>query len=146
VLGLDVHHLADVRPRGSGPDEIVVVAGWYVTTAITDCPPLAAIYRDGALPWVRGDVDAWTFCDRSGVLYGTRPDPYERAHANAWIPTVSVSIVVGVIVPLELETIGAEATEVVVIGRFVESGDGCRASAACSRTLVVDHLAWAAGV
>lgn len=143
VLGLDVRTLAEVRPRSH--DEMVVVAGWYVPTAITDCPPLAAIYRDGSLPWVRGDADEWTFCDRSGVLYASQPDPYENAHANTWITTVPVSIVTGVIVPLELETIGAEATEVVVIGRFVESGDGCRASAACSRELVVDHVAWAAG-
>jgi len=145
VLGLEVQALADVQPRSLGRDELVVVAGWYVTTAITGCPPLAAIYRDGSLPHLRGDADEWTFCDRSGLLYGSRPDPYENAHANTWIPTVPVSIVVGVIVPLELEMIGAEATEVVIIGRFVESGDGCRASAPCSRKLVVDHLAWTAG-
>jgi hypothetical protein len=145
VLGLDVLPLADVRPRSFGRDELVIVAGWYVTTAITDCPPLAAIYRDGALPYVRGDADEWTFCDRSGLLYASRPDPYENAHANAWIPAVGVSVMVGVIMPLDLETIGGEATEVVVIGRFIESGDGCRASAACSRELAIDHVAWTPG-
>jgi hypothetical protein len=48
--------------------------------------------------------------------------------------------VVGVVVPSELEVIGADATEVVVVGRFVETIAG-----GCAPELVVDRVAWALG-
>jgi hypothetical protein len=154
VLGLDVHRLGDVQTRGLDRDTPIAVAGWYVATAITDCPPLAAIYRAAALPEVRGDADEAAFCDRSGVLYASRPHlevglpTDDLADNRPWelgLPAVAVTLVIGVVVPRELEIIGAGATPVVVLGRFVESGRGCPAPAGCARELVVDHLAWAAG-
>ena len=138
VLGLDVKRLEDVRPRRLDRDRVTAVAGWYVATAITDCPALDAIYRDASLPEVREDFDSWAFCERSGLLYASRRDQ------NAGLPGIAVSIVVGVVMPSELEMIGADATEVVVIGRFVPSGDECQALAGC-RELVVDHVAWTPG-
>jgi hypothetical protein len=140
VLGLDVHRLEDIQPLGLGPGEVIAVAGWYVPMAITDCPPLAAIYRDGALPYLRGDADARTFCVRSGVLYASQPGLHERSQAG--VSTVATTFVVGVIAPLELEIVGSESTEVVVLGRFVESRDGCRVGGGCLRELLVDHVAW----
>jgi hypothetical protein len=155
VIGLDVQRLDDVLPRGLGRDEVIAVAGWYVATAITDCPRLVVIRRQGSLPEVRRDFDELAFCDRSGVLYASRPDLDERLprnnlednrSKNAGLPAVAVTLVVGVVVPRELEMIGAESTEVVVVGRFIESGDRCRDLAGCRRELVVDHVAWTPGV
>jgi hypothetical protein len=145
VLGLAVQRLDDIRPRRLGRDDVIAVAGWYVATAITDCPPLAAIYREGSLPEVRGDADEWAFCDRFGVLYASRPD-LDESPPSAGLAAVAVTLVVGVVVPPELEVIGADATEVVVVGRFVEPGDGCRVRLGCRRELVVDHVAWTSGV
>ena len=153
VVGLEVQRLDSVQARRLDRDAPVAVAGWYVATAITDCPRLAAIFRPARLPEVRGDTDTWAFCKRSGVLYASRPDLDERMPTNnlednrskeAGLPAVAVTLVIGVVVPQELENIGATATQVVVVGHFVESGSGCSAHAACSRELVVDHLAWAA--
>ena len=135
VVGLDVHRLADAQGRATGRDEVIAIAGWYVPTAITNCPRLAAIYEDGSLPDVRGDADELVFCERFGVLYPSRPELGER-----W-PWVPVRLVVGILAPPELEVIGADATEVVLVGRLVESRDGCRAPALCLE-LVVDHVAW----
>jgi hypothetical protein len=143
VIGIHVQRLDEVRTGSVSRDDIIAVAGWYVTTAITDCPPIAAIYRLGALPYVRGDADKLAFCVRSGVLYASPPD-VQDSWSGSGLPAVGVSIVVGVIVPLELEMIGADATEVVVIGRLVPSGAGCPAGADCTRELVVDHVAWSA--
>lgn len=148
VLGLDVHRLDGVDTRGLGRDTPIAVAGWYVATAITDCPPLAAIYRPASLPEIRGDADSWAFCKRSGVLYASRPDldvglPTNNPSNDAGLSAVAVTVTIGVVVPRELEMIGADATPVVVIGRFVESGGGCRDPAGCAQELVVDHLAWA---
>jgi hypothetical protein len=135
VVGLDVQRLDDVQGRSLRRDEVIAVAGWYVATAITDCPRLAALYRQGSLPEVRGDADELAFCERSGVLYASQSK-------SAGLPGVDVKLVVGVVVPPELEVIGADATEVVVVGRFVEPGDGCRVPYGCRRELVVDHVAW----
>lgn len=144
VIGLAVQRLEDVQPGGLGRDDVVALAGWYVPTSITDCPPLAAIYRDGSLPDVRGDADSWAFCVREGVLYPSRPGP--DMHEEAGLPGVTVKVVVGVIVPPELEAVGTDATQVVVIGRFVEFVYGCSLPAGCARELVVDHVAWTPGV
>lgn len=155
VVGIDVQHLDDVRRERLGRDDVTAIAGWYVATAITDCPPLAAIYRPAALPEVRGDADSWAFCDRSGVLYASRPDLEQDLPTNnlednrskgAGLPAVPVILVIGVVVPPELEVIGAEATPVVVVGRFVDSNTGCGSPAVCRRDLVVDHVAWADGI
>jgi hypothetical protein len=153
VVGLDVQRLDHLEPAALGRDDVVAVAGWYVATAITDCPPLAALYRRGSLPEVRGDADEWAFCERSGLLYASRPElqdrmattnPEDNGPRDAGLQAVAVTLVVGVVVPRELEMIGAAATPVVVVGRFVNSGEGCLAPADCRRDLVVDHLAWAA--
>lgn len=155
VVGLAVQRLDVVQRRGLGRDEVVAVAGWYVPTSITGCPPLPAIYRAGSLPELRGDADEWVFCERSGVLYASRPDLDERVprnnlednrSKNAGLPAVAVTMVIGVIVPRELEMVGAPATPVVVLGRFVPSGDACPDEASCARQLVVDHVAWANGL
>jgi hypothetical protein len=154
VVGLEVQRFADIQPWTLGRDTVVALAGWYVATEITDCPPLAAIYRDGALPDVRGDTDSWAFCDRSGVLYGSQPDMEQRLPTNnvedngskgAGLPAVPVALVIGVVVPQELEVIGSDATPVVVVGRFVQS-PACEHPVLCRRELIVDHVAWAAGV
>jgi hypothetical protein len=142
VIGLPVERLDDVRTGSLGRDDVVAVAGWYVPTEITDCPALAALYRLGALPDVRGDTDASAFCDRFGVLYASRPDLEDGWSRRAALPAFGAAITMGVIVPPELEMIGAEATEVVVVGRFVESGDGCRVASDCPREFVIDHVAW----
>jgi hypothetical protein len=152
VVGINVQRLDAIQQQRLGRDDIVAVAGWYIATAITDCPPLAAIFRKGSLPEVRGDIDEWAFCVRSGVLYASRPNLDERLPTNnlednraksAGLPAVAVTLVIGVIAPLELEMIGGDATEVVVIGRFVDSGDACGPVAGCRRVLVVDHVGWA---
>jgi hypothetical protein len=142
VLGLIVHPLDAIRPQGLGRDDVIAIAGWYVTTAITDCPPLAAIYHDGSLPYIRGDADKLAFCVRSGVLYASQPGHNDTVEAAA--PAVAVTLAVGIIVPPGIEVIGADSTEVIVLGRFVESGDECQVPAGCSRRLVVDHVAWTA--
>ena len=156
VIGLTVNRLDDIQSLGLGRDEVVAVAGWYVATAITDCPRIVIIRRQGSLPEVRRDFDALAFCDRSGVLYASRPDLNERLPTNnlnddnrsdnGGLSAVAVTLVVGVVVPPELEMIGTDATEVVVVGRFVDSGDGCRLLTGCRRELVVDHVAWTPGV
>jgi len=145
VIGLDVHRLDEVQPRGLGRDDAVAVVGWYVATAITDCPPLAAVHRDGSLPDIRGDADGRAFCKRTGVLYASPPDVQDSWSGSGGLGVVGAKIVVGVVVPPELEMIGADATEVVVVGRFVPSGDGCGAAGDCNPELVVDHVAWALG-
>lgn len=136
VVGLDVHRLADVQPRALGRDEAVAVTGWYVATGVTDCPALAAIYRDGSLPWFRGDADTLAFCVRLGALYPTRPDPDDDRSENTRLPAVAVTVMVGVIMPTQLETVGTDPTEVVIIGRFVQGG----------HELLLDHVAWTPAV
>jgi hypothetical protein len=137
VIGLAVHRLGELQIGSLGRDDVVAIAGWYVATGITDCPRLPAIYRDGALPYFRGDADKLAFCVRSGTLYPSRPDLGKVAPAG-----VAVTVVVGVIMPLELEAIGNDPTKVVVLGRFAKFSDGCRLGVGCSRELLLDHVAW----
>ena len=143
VVGLDVERLGDLRSRPLGRDDVVAVSGWYVATAITNCPRLAAIFRPGALPHVRGDADPLAFCERTGILFDSAPKL--DGTNTAGYPAVAVTIAIGVVVPVELEVVGADAREVVVLGRFVQSGEGCEGRAACRRELVVDHVAWTTG-
>jgi len=154
LLGFAVHRLDDVQQADLGRDDITAIAGWYVATAITDCPPLAAIYREGAPPELSGGADSWAFCDRSGVLYASRPDLELRLPTNnlednrskgAGLPVVPAELMIGIRVPPELEVIGAEATPVVVLGRFVDSNAGCGSPAVCRRILAIDHVGWALG-
>jgi hypothetical protein len=145
AIGLDVHRLDEVQLRGLGRDDVVAVVGWYVATAITDCPPLAAVYRNDSLPDIRGNSDGRAFCKRTGVLYASPPDVQDSWSGSGGLGVVGATIVVGVVVPPELEMIGADATEVVVVGRFVETSDGCGVAGGCAPELVVDHVAWALG-
>lgn len=153
ALGLPVHALDQVVPGQLGEDQVIALSGWYIATGVANCPPLAAIYRDGALPYLRGDADALAFCERSGVLYASPPDADGRlsttSHRNdgsrVGPPAVDAKLAVGIIVPMGLEVIGATATEVVVIGRFVETGSRCGLPPGCHRGLVVDHVAWTPG-
>jgi hypothetical protein len=145
VIGLDVHRLDEVQPRGLGSDDVVAVVGWYVATAITDCPLPAALYRIDSLPDTHGDADGRALCKRIGVLYASPPDVQDSWSASGGFGVVGATIVVGVVVPPELEMIGADATEVVVVGRFVETSDGCGVAGGCAPELVVDRVAWALG-
>jgi hypothetical protein len=138
VIGLGVHGLVDVQAQGLGRDGPVAIAGWYVATAITDCPPLDAFYRAAALPEVREDiatVDSWAFCRRTGVLYASR--------ATYPVSAVPATLITGVVVPPALEKIGAAATQVVLVAHFVPA-DGCRGPR-CVTELLVDYLGWSAG-
>jgi hypothetical protein len=138
VIGLDVHGLVDVQEQGLGLDAPVAIGGWYVATAITDCPPLDAFFRAGALPEVREDiatVDSWAFCRRTGVLYASR--------ATYPVAAVNATLITGVVVPPALEKIGGAATQVVLVAHFAPAG-GCRGPR-CVRELLVDYLGWAAG-
>jgi hypothetical protein len=140
VIGLDVHRLGELQVGRLGFVTVVAIAGWYVPTAVTDCPALAALYRDGALPYVRGDRDKLAFCVRSGMLYPSSPDLPSSAPTG-----VAVTVIVGVIMPWEVEVVGTPATQVVFLGRFGKASDGCRDGGACHRELLVDHVAWTPG-
>jgi hypothetical protein len=151
VIGLDVHRLEDVQSQELGREVVVAIAGWYVATAVTGCPRMVVIPRLGALPDVRPDVDPLAYCDRFGVLYASRPDLDDRLprnnlednrSKNAGLPAVAATLVLGVVAPLELGIVGGEATEVVVVGHFVESGVGCGDSHGCRHDLVIDYVPW----
>jgi hypothetical protein len=138
-----VQRLDEVQPGAFRRDDILVLTGWYVPTAITDCPQLAAIYRDGALPYVRGDADVLAFCVRSGRLYASHPDLRENRFVEG--RAIPATFVIGVMAPMEIETIGADPREVVFIARFVEGLPGCRAMDGCRPELLIDHVVWTAG-
>jgi hypothetical protein len=146
VIGLPVQRLGDLQLGSFGFDSVIAIAGWYVPTAITDCPPFAAIYRDGALPYLRGDADKLAFCLRSGMLYPSRPNLGSDGSPDD-VPTgVAVEVVVGVVMPRELEAVGTDPTQVVVLGRFGKVNDACSTTGVgCSRELLLDHVAWTPG-
>ena len=154
VLGLEVKRLDDIEVGGLGRDAVSVVAGWYVATGITDCPPLDAVFRTTSVPELGNPVDEWAFCKRSGMLFASGPNldsslPTNNAESDqstdpARSP-IPVTLVTGVVVPPELEMIGAPATPVVVIGRFVNIDNACPLRAGCRAELIVDHVAWAPG-
>ena len=156
VIGINVEGLDVAKARALGPDTPVAIAGWYVPTAVFDCPPLAAIYRPASLADIRDHADSWAYCERSGVLYASQPGvedqrpPTNNLEDNrskdAGLPAVAVTVAISVVMPPELEVVGSDATPVVVVGRFVESNRGCGSPAVCRRELVVDHLAWAFGI
>jgi hypothetical protein len=146
ALGLEVQQLGDLQPHGFARDHVLAIAGWYVPTAITDCPPLPALYHAGSLPYLRGDTDTYAFCVRSGVLYDTKPaTSIEDKRATSGISAIPATVVSGVIMPMDLELAESDGMEVVVLGRFIPSGDACTAEAVCQRELLVDYLAWTAG-
>jgi hypothetical protein len=138
ALGFDVQRLVDVQRRVIARGEVIAVSGWYVATAITGCPPLDAIYRAADAPRVGVEWDSWAFCDRSGILFATQPNDAVVARQLA----VPVRVVPGVRMPPELQIIGRDATQVVVIAHFVEPSDGCATRSRCPDNLVVDYVAW----
>jgi len=151
VIGLDVHRLEDVQSWELGREGVVAIAGWYVATAVTGCPRLVVIPKLGALPDIRPEIDPLAYCDRFGVLYASRPDLDDRLprnnlednrSRNAGLPAVAATLVLGVVAPLELGMVGGEATEVVVVGHFVESGVECGDPDGCRHELVIDYVPW----
>jgi hypothetical protein len=145
VFGLDVHRLDEIQTPRLPRADVMAVAGWYVATTITDCPPLSALYRTNPVPGLRANADEWAYCKRSGVLYASPPDVQDSWSGSAGLPAIAVTFVDGVIAPPELESIGTGATQVVVLGWFVETADGCGSSIGCSRELLVGHVAWTPG-
>jgi hypothetical protein len=150
VLGFGVQRLDAVQIQDLGLDTVVAVAGWYTPMLVADCPPLAARYIPGPFPNVRGDVDPYAFCARSGVFYVPRPDPDAPVvmdiidgvgYRRAGLETIGASMVEGVVAPREMETVGGGATQVVVLGRFVYSENACGTAAAC-RALLIDYVGW----
>jgi hypothetical protein len=151
VLGLQVHRLDEIEAAGLVRDKVIAVSGWYVATAIADCPPLAALFRTAPVPDLAFKTDEWAFCERSGMFFGSGPSLDQRQPTNhveddqsmvANHPPVPMTLAIGVVVPPELEMIGAPATPIVVIGRFVDIDDACPLPAGCRAELMVDHLAW----
>ena len=55
---------------------------------------------------------------------------------------VPVTVAVGVVMPQEIEVVGASSTEIVVLGKFVAPSAGCVFLAGCGGDFVVDHVAW----
>jgi hypothetical protein len=145
VIGLEVQRLDTVQTLGLKRDDVVAVVGWYVATSITDCPPLAAQYQATAPPGALRTADGWAYCQRSGVLYASPPDVQDSWSGSAGLSAVGARLIAGVIVPAELEVIGTHATEVVVVGRFARSGEGCTVAAGCEPELLIDHVAWTPG-
>jgi hypothetical protein len=153
VLGFAVQPLDTIQIQGLGLDSVVAVAGWYAPMAIADCPPLAALYKAG--PSTNGNpfVDAYAYCARSGVFYASRPEPDAPVvidstegigSRSAGLESVAASMVEGVVATQELNAVGGNAAEVVVLGRFVYSGSACGTAAAC-RALLIDYVAWTPG-
>jgi hypothetical protein len=153
VLGFDVQRLDTVQIQVLGLDSVVAVAGWYAPMLIADCPPLAALYVPGPDPNIRGAVDSYAFCARSGVFYASRPEPYAPVvidgtegigSRSAGLESIGASMIEGVVATRELEAVGGDAAQVVVLGHFVYSGNACGTAAAC-RALLIDHVAWTPG-
>jgi hypothetical protein len=142
VLGLEVHRLGDIEARGLSRDTLNVVAGWYATTAIADCPPLAAVFRTSTVPELGNPVDEWRFCKRSGLFFASGPNLEDSRALDGERPAIPVILAPSAVVPPQLEIIGTPATPVVVIGRFVNTDEACPLAAGCRVSLYVDHVAW----
>lgn len=142
ALGLTVRAFEDVQPGHHPRGEVIALAGWYVATAITDCPPVVEAIRIGSSSGARGDTDALAYCDRAGLLYAAPPSPDRGSPGAEGTRAIDVSVVLGVVMPPELEVVGAAPTEVVVLGRFVESGYGCGIRPECRQVLLLDYVAW----
>ncbi|GEM_PF-6879474 len=152
VLGFEVQRLDTVQIQNLGLDDVVAVSGWYTPMVIADCPPQAALYMPDARPNVRGFVDPYAFCARSGVFYSPRPDPNAPVvidsiegvgSRSAGLESVTASMVDGVVAPGGMEWVGG-AAQVVVLGRFVYSENACGTAAAC-RAMLIDYVAWTPG-
>jgi hypothetical protein len=155
VLGLDVRPLDDIPPQGDRGDAAIALAGWYVATAMTACPPDSDIVRPGLIADLGVDADPRTFCARVGVLYATPPDARNGSAPNdaedgagpaAALASVQATLTPGVVVPPELESVGMDATPVVFVGRLVDGSTVCYEPWGCPAALLVDRVVWAAGL
>ncbi|HYK96266.1 MAG TPA: hypothetical protein VE011_10430 [Candidatus Dormibacteraeota bacterium] len=153
VLGFNVQPLDAIDVQGLGLDTVVAVAGWYAPMLVADCPPLAAQFRAGPFPNGNAFVDPYAYCARSGVFHASRPeadapvviDSTEGVGSrSAGLASVAASMVEGVVASPELNAVGGDAAEAVVLGRFVYSGSACGTAAAC-RALLIDYVAWTPG-
>jgi hypothetical protein len=153
VLGFAVQPLDSIQIQGLALDTVVAVAGWYAPQLVANCPPQAAQYRVGPSPDSNPFVDPFAYCSRSGVFYASRPDPDAPVvidsnegvgSRSAGLESVATSMVEGVVATTELNAVGGDAAEVVVLGRFVDTGDACGTGAAC-RALLIDYVAWTPG-
>jgi hypothetical protein len=140
VFGMEVHRLDEVQMVS--PDAIIAVVGWYTATGTTACPPLAAQFVESPSPVANRFIDAWAYCQRSGVLYASPPEVQDSWSGSAGLGAIHVEFSLGVVAPAELEAIASRATEVVVLGRFVGTSVGCDTLTACQRELLVDYVAW----
>ena len=153
ALGLEVHRLDELDPRRLGSADVLAIAGWYLATEITDCPPLADAFRQTAGPDADRKVDAWRFCQRSGVLFASQPsfdgqpgnDLEENSGGDSQLPAIDVMVDEHVVMPPQLEVLGGDPTAVVVLGRFVDPDERCHWPMDCPRQLVIDHVAWSGG-
>lgn len=149
VLGLDVRRLGDVQLAALTREDIVVIAGWYVPLAITDCPAVTPDYDDASVE-IRPGRDPWAFCERSGVLHDSRPDKVgssrrigpDAEDGGIGPSSVDASLVIGVKLPRPLERVGADPMPIVVLGHFVETSDACMLIGMCPSELIVDYVAW----
>jgi hypothetical protein len=145
ALGLAVQRLDEVQREGLGPDDVFAVVGWYVPTGMSDCPPLAAKFKASTSPATPGFGDAWAYCTRTGVLYASPPAAPDSWSGSAGLGAVGVSVATGVVMPSELELVGGDAIEVVVVAQFLDSGSCLRCAAPGPPLLLVDHVAWSSG-
>ena len=144
VPGLDVQGLGDVQLARLTRDDVVALAGWYVPLAITDCPSVVETIPGTSFPQPHPGYDPWAYCERSGVLYASHPRT-RAGELGGGPSSVVASLVTGIKLPRELERVGADPMQVVVLGHFVESSSACMLLGACPTELVVDYLGWAAG-
>jgi hypothetical protein len=141
VIGLGVQRLGAVLPLSLHADDVVVIAGWYVATSVGDCPRVTIAQPDRPLAAFEHVPDPEAYCDRSGVLFDSRPSD-TGPFGSSGFPVITTSLVHGVEVPAALEVVGAEPQQVVVVGRLVLGVNGCERVDGCSRQLLVDHVAW----
>lgn len=153
ALGLQVRRLNEVDPNALRANQIVAIAGWYETTAITGCPKLTDLFRRQAGAEANVSIDSSSYCDRFGVLYArdpldTRPMLYDVSggSTNVGLDKVDATLVQGVVMPLSLQQVSGAAVAVVVLAHFTPAfvpAGTCVVPLVCPLHLVVDHVTWA---
>ncbi len=153
VLGIEVRTLADVHPPTGHGDAVVAVAGWYVAWPSLGCPTRPGIDNPGLVAELGVDADIRTFCDRSGVLFST-PNPAgstnvgganDHPYGTGAAPALPVVLTPGVVVPPPIAAPDATPVQVIVVGRVVQPR-GQTSQATTALQLVVDRVAWTAGI
>jgi hypothetical protein len=117
------------------------------------CPPWSPVAQ-GALVAELGVVaDLFAFCERTGVLVDS-PDAAGIWAASSDVsarlrmpdaPALPVVVPAGVTFPDALVDAGGRSTQMILVGRMGDAGQGCGGQASCRRALLVDRVAWAAG-